>query len=98
MNERYQTTVGDLDYRNAALNEGREGLHPFEEARLLRYVSHEYLATLAHDNTGERSAPMKALIDAEIARRGSDLTRRANRIAMAALAISVVAVIVAIFD
>lgn len=89
---RYTPTAGDLEYRNASQGD----LDPFEEAALLRYVSHEYLAVLAHDNTGERSVGFKAMIDAELARRGSDIARRANRIALGALFVAIAALTVSI--
>jgi hypothetical protein len=83
----YRPSTGDLAYRDAAKGD----LDPFNEARLLRKVSHEYLSALIHDNSGPRSTGFKAMLDAEIARRGSLIARRANWIAFSALATSIVA-------
>ncbi len=91
----YQPTTGDLTYRNAFT--ANPQLNPFEEARLLKGVSHEYLSALLADNTSERSAGFKAQLEAELARRGTILTQRANRIATASLIVSIAAALVAVF-
>lgn len=81
----YKPTKGDIAYRDAT----EDDIDPFSEAKLLRKISHEYLAVLAHDNTTPDSAGYRALIDAEITRRGTLIARRANWIALTALCISV---------
>lgn len=91
--KRYTPSGGDLAYRDAAKGE----LSPFDEARLLRRVSHEYLAVLASDNTGPSSAGFKAMVDAELARRGSAIAMRANWIAAGALVVSMAALAVSLF-
>lgn len=84
----YRPTKHDLAYRNAT--EG-DDIDPFDEAMYLRKISHEYLSVLAHDNVGPASTSFKAMIDAELGRRGSLIARRANWIALSAVAISIVA-------
>lgn len=91
---KYQPTAGDLAYRNAIAS--NKDINPFEEAFFLRGISHEYLSALLSDNSGSRSAGYRAQLDAEVARRGSGLAVRANRIAMASLIIAVLALIAAL--
>lgn len=81
----YKPTSGDLEYRNAVRD---EELPLFDEARLLRGVSHEYLAVLAHDNSAPECAGYKAMLDAEISRRGFAVARRANQIAITSAVIA----------
>lgn len=90
----YQPTAGDLTYRNAIAS--NQDINPFEEAFLLKGISHEYLSALLSDNSSPRSASFRAQLDAEVARRGSGLAVRANRIAMASLVVAVLALIAAL--
>jgi hypothetical protein len=90
----YQPTAGDLRYRNAVLGDAER--NPFDEARLLRDISHEYLSALLSDNTGERSKGFRVQLEAELARRSGALAIRANRIALASLLTAIIALIVSI--
>jgi len=89
----YQPSAGDLKYRDAWKS---DQLNPFEEAVLLQGVSHAYLSVLVSENSGERSAGFKAMLDAEVIRRGQHLAQRANRIAITALCVAVLAVVISI--
>lgn len=92
---RYRPTAGDLAYRNAFVND--PDLNPFEEAMLLQGISPAYLSALAHDNSGPRSAGFKAMIDAEVTRRGSGVAKRANIIAICSLTVAIAAAIISVF-
>lgn len=83
--EGYSPTTADMEFRNSTATN-----NPFDRAKLLRQVSHEYLAVLAHDNAGPKSAAMRAMIDAEVSRRGFAAARTANRIACASLLLALV--------
>ncbi len=85
-------TDADMAYRNFA------GDDLFEEARLMQSISPEYLSVLAHDNAGPKSAGMKAMIDAEFARRGTLEAQRANKTARWSFAISILACVIAAGD
>lgn len=91
----YQPTTGDLRYRDAV--KANPNLDPFEEAVLLRDLTHEYLSALLSDNTSDRSAGFRAQLEAELSRRGGALAVRANRIALGSLAVAVLALIVSLF-
>lgn len=69
---------------------------PFEMARMLKSISHEYLAVLARDNAGPNSAGMKAMIDAEISRRGFAAAAHANRISIGSLVIALISLVIAL--
>lgn len=84
----YHPTRADLEYRNA-----NSAKNLFDQAKLLRNISHEYLAVLAHDNSGANSAGTKAMIDAEISRRGFAAARRANQISILSLVVALAALI-----
>ena len=90
--EGYSPSEADMEYRMSKATD-----NPFDRAKLLRSISHEYLAVLAHDNSGPNSAAMKAMIDAEISRRGFASARNANRIAIGSAIIALASLIVAIF-
>jgi len=85
-------TSADLAFRDAAL----AGDNLIEKARLLKRVSHEYLVTLGSDNSWESSAPFRYMIDMEFKRREGLAPRRANIISALAVAVSIVALAVAI--
>jgi len=87
----YQPTAADMEFRNS-----KDTDNPFERAHLMRSISHEYLAVLAHDNAGANSAATKAMIDAEISRRGFASARHANRIAIGSLIVACVFLLVSI--
>lgn len=70
--------------------------NPFEESILLQDISHAYLAALLSSNSGPTSTSIRALLDAEMARRGGLVAHRANMIASWSLGISGVSLIVAI--
>ena len=89
----YKPSVGDLRFRNAVLNSKP---NPFDEAFLLRKVSDTYLSVLISDNSGERSAGYRALLEAELTRRGLVAAARANVISGMALAVSVLAIATAV--
>lgn len=92
LDERYQPTVADMEFRNSKDTE-----NPFDRAHLMRSISHEYLAVLAHDNAGPNSAATKAMVDAEISRRGFAAARHANRIAIASLVLAGISLVISIF-
>ncbi|MDX8359078.1 hypothetical protein [Sphingopyxis terrae] len=77
----YTPSAADMAFRNYKGN-------PFDEARLMQDISDEYLSVLAHDNSAPTSAGYKAMIDAEIARRGTLQAKRANGMAKWAIALS----------
>jgi hypothetical protein len=87
----YQPTAADMEFRNSA-----KTTNPFERARLMRSISHEYLAVLAHDNASPNSAATKAMIDTEISRRGFAAARNANRIAIGSLIVAGISLLVSI--
>jgi len=89
---RYQPTAADMEFRNS-----KDTDNPFDRANLMRSISHEYLAVLAHDNAGPNSAATKAMVDAEIARRGFAAARQANLIAIGSLIVAAVSLVIAIF-
>jgi hypothetical protein len=90
----YRPTAGDMAYRQAFM--ANPEINPFDEAVALSGVSDAYLSVLAHDNAGESSAAFRAMIDAEVTRRGSALSKRANLIAWISLAIAVVSAVISI--
>ena len=93
----YQPSAGDLAYRNAFAAD--PDLNPFEEAVLLQDISDAYLSVLVSENIGERSAGYRAMLDAELVRRGSAIAHRANRIAWISLAVAIASVIISVlFD
>lgn len=92
MAEPYKPTKGDLAYRDAV----RGDINPFDEAKLLRKVSHEYLAVLAHDNASARSHGMTSLVAAERQRRDGDVARRATWAAIVSAAFAGMAFVVSI--
>ena len=79
MTARYTPSAGDLAYRNAIFADSE--LNLFEEAMLLQRVSHAYLAVILSGHTGAKAAGTKAMLEAELARRGTEASRKANRIA-----------------
>lgn len=93
-NARYKPTKGDLAFRDA--NEAAAGPNPFEEAILLRNVSDAYLSVLISDNAGPTSAGYKALLDAEMTRRGGQVARRANMIALGSLVVAIAAAVISV--
>lgn len=92
VSEAYCPSKADLEYRNFV-----DAKNPFARAKLLRHVSHEYLAVLAQDNTSPNSAGMKAMIDAELSRRGFASARLANKIAFASAAIALLSLFISVF-
>ncbi|WEJ98389.1 MAG: hypothetical protein P0Y59_15730 [Candidatus Sphingomonas phytovorans] len=86
----YKPTAGDIAFRDAAKRAG--GLNPFEKTEMLRNVSDTYLVVLASDN----ATTSKVLFDAELARRGSLIARRANTISIMALGVSVASLVAAV--
>lgn len=64
----------------------------------MQSISDEYLAVLAHDNSGPNSAGYKAMIAAEISRRGTREARRANLIARWSLSLALLACLIALGD
>lgn len=88
----YKPSKADIRWRDAI----RDGVDGFEKARLLRDVSHEHLAVMLHANSGPTSAGFRAMLEAEQARRGSMVARRANWIAAASLAVSLLALVIAV--
>jgi hypothetical protein len=87
----YQPSKGDLRFRDAK----RGDTDPFETAILLRGVSREYLLVLIHDNSGDRSKPFRAMLEAELAHRGASTARRANTISLIALIVAAASLLVA---
>ncbi|MBB4839200.1 hypothetical protein HNP52_002269 [Sphingomonas kyeonggiensis] len=90
----YKPTKGDIRWRDAS----NAKTNPFQEARLLQSVSHEYLSVMLHDNSGPTSTGFKSMLDAEVSRRGSALARRANLIAMASAALSAISIVIALLS
>lgn len=70
--------------------------NPFEESILLQDISQAYLSAMLSSNSGPTSTSIKALLDAEMTRRGGLAARQANRIASWSLGISGVSLVVAI--
>ncbi|MDQ0839401.1 hypothetical protein [Sphingomonas faeni] len=91
---RYMPTKGDRAYRDFMFADGDR--NPFEESILLQDISHAYLAAMLSSNSGPTSMSIKALLDAEMTRRGGLVAHRANLIASLSLGISGVSLIVAI--
>ena len=89
----YQPSSADMEYRDSAATS-----NPFDQAKLLRAISHEYLAVLAQSNAGPNSAGMKAMIDVEISRRGFAAARSANRIALASVALALASLVISILS
>lgn len=90
----YVATQADGAFQDALCDDSDD----FTLALLMQSVSDAHLAVLAHDHTDPKSAAFKAMIDAEIARRGTNEARRANKMAKLSLVIALVALIVAIGD
>lgn len=88
----FKPSKGDLRFQEADRKNGND----FDTARLLRDVSHEYIAVMLSSNAGPTSAGFRALLEAELSRRSSRIAHRANWIAAASLAISVLAVVIAV--
>ena len=86
----YQPTEADMAFQQYA------GDDPFEEAHLMQSISDEYLSVLACDNSGERSAGFRAMIEVEIARRGTLEAKHANRLAKRSFALAAAALFVAV--
>lgn len=93
---KYQPTKGDLAYRSAYVVDLE--MNPFEEAHLLQGISDTYLGVLASENTDAQSSGFKAMLDAEVNRRGSAIAKRANRIAWCSILIAVGSLIVSLFQ
>src|SRR4051794_25395547 len=91
LDDRYQPTPADMEFRNS-----KDTDNPFDRAHLMRSISHEYLSVLAHDNAGPNSAATKAMVDAEIARRGFAAARQANRIAIGSLVVAGISLLISI--
>lgn len=70
----------------------------FEIARLMQSISVEYLSVLAHDNSAPTDAGFKAMVDAEVARRGTLEAQRANKTARWSFAIAILACVIAASD
>jgi hypothetical protein len=81
-----------MEFRNS-----RDTENPFDRAHLMRSINHEYLAVLAHDNSGPDSAATKAMVNVEISRRGFAAARQANRIAIGSLVIACISLLISIF-
>lgn len=88
----YRPTKGDLAYQQAENAEA--DLDPFEEAILLRKVSAAFLSVSISENTGPTCAPYRAMLDAEMARRGSMVAKRANQISIASFVIALASLVI----
>jgi len=86
----YKPSRGDLRFRDAKIGSISKS-NPFETARLLRGVSHDYLSVLAASNSGDTSRPFRAQIDAELSRRTA---QRATRIAIGSLTVAIVSLLI----
>lgn len=91
---KYKPTRGDLAF--SAAHAGAAEPNPFEEAILLRNLSDAYLSVLISDNAGPTSAGYKALLDAEMTRRGALVARRANLIALGSLVVAIAAAVISV--
>ena len=86
----YKPSRGDLRFRDAKIGNTAKS-NPFETARLLRGVSHDYLSVLAASNSGDTSKPFRVQIDAELSRRTA---QRATRIAIGSLAVAIASLLI----
>lgn len=91
---RYKPSKGDMAFMEA--QRSVPGPNLFEDAELLRNVSDTYLSVLIADNAGPTSASYKALLDAEMTRRGGLAARRANHIAIASLMTALASVFISV--
>lgn len=89
-NDSYSPSRGDLKFRDAKIGSTAKS-NPFETARLLRGVSHDYLSVLAASNSGDTSKPFRTQIDAELSRRTA---QRATRIAIGSLTVAIVSLLI----
>lgn len=88
----YIPTAADRAFRDAH----KAGADDFTLASRMQSISDASLAVLAYDNADQKSAAFKAMVDAEAARRGFDLARRANILAKWSLGFAVLSIIVSI--
>lgn len=88
----YMPTAADRAFRDAH----KAGADDFTLSLRMQSISDANLAVLAHDNADQKSSAFKAMVDAEAARRGFDVARRAYILAKWSLGFLVVSIIISI--